>query len=158
MQPCTSMNTKGLWDVKLRRKKTTNILSKTRNSCFVGASSRFQQVSDSQQLSDSLTERLQERLRAARVSTTCKKEQSSFTRILHEFNKVLVCIKITSCLFQLNVDKNQQQKASLEPVSRLQSLRDRDTVTRFDPEVRTTTSLAKHYTSFKLWLVNLDGL
>lgn len=44
--------------------------------------------------------------------------------------------KMTSCLFQLNVDK--QQKASLEPVSRLQSLRDRDTVTRFDQEVSAT--------------------
>uniref|UniRef100_H3C4H9 Coiled-coil and C2 domain containing 2A n=1 Tax=Tetraodon nigroviridis TaxID=99883 RepID=H3C4H9_TETNG len=48
----------------------------------------------------SLTERLQERLRAAR----------------------------------LNVDKHQQQKAPLEPGSRLQSLRDRDTITRFDQE------------------------
>lgn len=40
-----------------------------------------------------------------------------------------------TCLFQLNVDKHQQQKASLEPVNRLQSLRDRDTVTRLDQEV-----------------------
>lgn len=45
---------------------------------------------------------------------------------------------MTSCLFQLNVDKHQQQKASLKPVSRLQSLRDRDTVTRFDQEVSAT--------------------
>ncbi|XP_056893551.1 coiled-coil and C2 domain-containing protein 2A isoform X4 [Takifugu flavidus] len=65
-----------------------------------GASSRFKPTSDSQQLNDSLTERLQERLRAAR----------------------------------LNVDKQQQQKASVVPVSRLQGLRDRDTVTRFDQE------------------------
>lgn len=43
-----------------------------------------------------------------------------------------------TCLFQLNVDKHQQQKASLEAVSRLQSLRDRDTVTRFDQEVSAT--------------------
>lgn len=45
---------------------------------------------------------------------------------------------MTSSLFQLNVDKHQQQKASLESVSRLQSLKDRDTVTRFDQEVRAT--------------------
>lgn len=41
----------------------------------VGASSRFQHTSDSQQLNDSLTERLQERLRAARVSPTFKTER-----------------------------------------------------------------------------------
>lgn len=46
--------------------------------------------------------------------------------------------KIMARLFQLNVDKHQQQKASLEEVSRLQSLRDRDTVTRFDQEVSAT--------------------
>lgn len=113
-------------------------MSLTCNYCFVGASSRVQQVSDSQQLSDSLTERLQERLRAARVSPTFKKERSSFARLLHYFDKVLVCLKMTSCLFQLNVDKHQQQKASLEPVSRLQSLRDRDTVARLDQEVSAT--------------------
>lgn len=43
---------------------------------------------------------------------------------------------MTSHLFQLKVEK--QQKASLEPVSHLQGLRDRDTVTRFDQEVSAT--------------------
>lgn len=42
---------------------------------------------------------------------------------------------MTSHLLQLNVEKQQQQKASVVPVSRLQGLRDRDTVTRFDQEV-----------------------
>lgn len=46
-------------------------------------------------------------------------------------------IRITR-LFQLSVDKHQQQKASLEPVSRLQSLRDRDTIKSFDLEVSAT--------------------
>lgn len=118
-------------------KKNSNILSKTYNYCFVGASSRFQHTgtSDSQQLKDSLTERLQERLRAARVIPTFKKEQSEYHM---NVIKCLVCIKRNCCLFQLNVDEHQQKKASLEPASRLQSLRDRDTLTRFDPEVSAT--------------------
>lgn len=42
---------------------------------------------------------------------------------------------MTSHFLQLNVEKQQQQKASVVPVSRLQGLKDRDTVTRFDQEV-----------------------
>lgn len=38
-------------------------------------------------------------------------------------------------VFQSKGETLQQQEAPLEPVSRLQSLRDRDTVTRFDREV-----------------------
>lgn len=42
---------------------------------------------------------------------------------------------MTPHLLQLNVEKQQQQKASVVSASRLQGLRDRDTVTRFDQEV-----------------------
>lgn len=38
-------------------------------------------------------------------------------------------------MFQSKGESLQQEEASLEPASRLQSLRDRDTVTRFDREV-----------------------
>ena len=38
-------------------------------------------------------------------------------------------------VFQSKGESLQQEEASLEPASRLQSLRDRDTVTRFDREV-----------------------
>lgn len=55
---------------------------------------------------------------------------------------------MTSQLLQLNVEKQQQQKASVVPVSRLQGLRDRDTVTRFDQEVSASLSAAVHYSSY----------
>lgn len=55
---------------------------------------------------------------------------------------------MASHLLQLNVEKQQQHKASVVPVSRLQGLRDRDTVTRFDQEV--SASLQRGCTLFKL--------
>ncbi|XP_027146033.1 coiled-coil and C2 domain-containing protein 2A [Larimichthys crocea] len=67
-----------------------------------GLPSKTQHPSGSQHLDDSVTRRLEEKLRLAR-----SKGESL----------------------------QQQEEASLEPASRLQSLRDRDTVTRFDREV-----------------------
>ncbi|XP_050933184.1 coiled-coil and C2 domain-containing protein 2A [Lates calcarifer] len=64
-------------------------------------SSRIQHIAGSQNLDNSVTRRLEERLRAARSKG----------------------------------ESLQQEEALLEPASRLQSLRDRDTVTRFDREV-----------------------
>ncbi|TKS74879.1 Coiled-coil and C2 domain-containing protein 2A [Collichthys lucidus] len=69
-----------------------------------GLPSKTQHPSGSQHLDDSVTRRLEERLRLARSKGESLQQQ-------------------------------EEEEASLEPASRLQSLRDRDTVTRFDREV-----------------------
>nr|XP_046248250.1 coiled-coil and C2 domain-containing protein 2A isoform X2 [Scatophagus argus] len=77
------------------------VLSRPPSGSLRGLSSRIQYTPGSHRLDNSVTQRLEERLRAARSK----------------------------------VESLQQQEASLESSSRLQRLRDRDTLTRFDREV-----------------------
>ena len=118
--------------------------------CLVGLSSRVQHTADSQHLDDFVTRRLEEKRRAARVILTLfffPFKQTSLCLIEiwkdirfqnHLFCKHLllqISIKMWLPVFQAKVENAQLQEVSPEPASRLQSLRDRDTVTRFDRAV-----------------------
>lgn len=100
---------------------------------LLGLSRTREQTSGSQQRDDVLIRRLEERLRTARVNLTscfCTKQFSGKCVTPNGS----IC-KPSRLVFQSR-GESLQQEAAQEPASRLQNLRDRDTVTRFDREVR----------------------
>lgn len=112
--------------------------------CLVGPSSRVQQTPSSRQFDSFVTQRLEEKLRAARVNTVFFLSLSFLKKPSFHLGKRIGKIIIfmlgsfgALCMFQSKGESLQQQEASLEAASRLQSLRERDTVTRFDREVST---------------------
>ncbi|XP_028260415.1 coiled-coil and C2 domain-containing protein 2A [Parambassis ranga] len=86
-------------DEEAEKAESSVVLSRPPTGSQRGLSLKAQGTSSSQHLDDFVTQRLEERLRAARSR-----------------------------------GENLQQEASLEPASRLQGLKDRETVTRFDRE------------------------
>lgn len=89
-----------------------------------------------------MTRRLEERLKAAKVNPVPSFAASVlFEYDLEEKPCFVWCVigaigtEARPLVFQSRAESLQQQQPVLEPVSRLQSLRDRDTVTRFDREV-----------------------
>lgn len=107
---------------------------------LLGLSSRTEHTPGSQRLGDFVTRSLEERLRAARVNPSLFFEQASLCLNKMKYillQKWLFCtqLQVWSLVFQSKAESLQQKEASLEPTSRLRSLRDRDTRTRFDQEV-----------------------
>lgn len=87
-------------------------------------------VSSSQKLDTFVTRQLEEKLRAARVCTP------------HFFKEMFFETTYMNVAFQFKGESLQQEKeVSADPASRLQSLRGRDRVTRFDREVSNSPSL-----------------
>lgn len=112
--------------------------------CALGLTSRTQHT---HHLDDFVKRRLEEKLKAARVNGV------SFSHTQHTIWVKLLLYNLW-LVFQSKGESLQDKEASLEFPSRLHSLRDRDTITRFDREVSLYLTLTGLMYCFPLVEVN----